>query len=84
MLMGILVQQKSYSWSDYGIVAGMVCGLAIFLHADAKSAAVFRFLGVVMLILSLVCDGVIVNISETVMSRYKIGQDEVGTVANGL
>ena len=80
MLFGMLLQQKKYGNLDYSIVAAMVGGLYIFLRADAKSDdAVFNYLGVIFLVLSLLCDGAIVNISEAIMSRPEFGvrQDEV-------
>jgi hypothetical protein len=55
----------------------MVAGLAMFMHADASSSAVFHSMGVIMLTISLVCDGAISNTSETIMSQYGVGQDEV-------
>jgi hypothetical protein len=38
---------------DYLIVVCMVLGLAIFMHADANSSAVFQPAGVIMLVRSL-------------------------------
>jgi adenosine 3'-phospho 5'-phosphosulfate transporter B3 len=46
------------------------------MHADATSSAVFHHMGVIMLTVSLTCDGAISNMSETMMSQYGIGQDE--------
>ena len=60
-----------------GVVVGMmVAGLAIFMHADANSSAVFHSLGITMLVVSLLCDGAISNMSETIMTDYGVGQDE--------
>jgi hypothetical protein len=47
------------------------------MHADATSSAVFHHMGVVMLIVSLVCDGAITNMSESIMKQFGVGQDEV-------
>ena len=77
MLFGILIQRKRYHTADYLIVLCMVGGLALFMHADANSSAVFHHTGVIMLVISLVCDGAISNVSETIMKRYGVGQDEV-------
>lgn len=80
MMFGMWLQQKKYRIADYAIVAAMVSGLYIFLRADARSDdAVFHYFGVVLLVLSLLCDGIIVNISEAIMSRpeYGVRQDEV-------
>ena len=77
MLFGVLMQRKVYKPADYAIVAAMVLGLAMFMHADANSSAVFHHMGVIMLTVSLVCDGAISNMSETIMSQFGVGQDEV-------
>ncbi|OEU09991.1 UAA-domain-containing protein [Fragilariopsis cylindrus CCMP1102] len=76
MIFGALISGKKYNLTDYAIVMCMVCGLAIFLHADATSSAVFHSSGVVMLTISLMCDGAITNMSEKIMNQYKVGQDE--------
>jgi adenosine 3'-phospho 5'-phosphosulfate transporter B3 len=76
MLFGVVIGRKSYHYTDYGIVVAMVAGLALFMHADANSSAVFHHVGVVMLTTSLVCDGAISNMSENIMSNYGVGQDE--------
>jgi hypothetical protein len=76
MLFGVLIQRKVYKTTDYAIVIAMVVGLAMFMHADANSSAVFHHMGVIMLTISLVCDGTISNMSETIMSQFGVGQDE--------
>lgn len=77
MLFGVVIARKVYKTVDYIIVMGMVAGLALFMHADANSSAVFDWVGVAMLTVSLICDGAISNMSETIMNRYGVGQDEV-------
>jgi len=77
MFFGVVISRKRYSLTDYSIVMFMVVGLALFMHADMNSSAVFHSTGVVMLIISLICDGAISNVSETIMSKYGVGQDEV-------
>ena len=76
MLFGVVISRKTYHTADYLIVLCMVAGLALFMHADANSSAVFHHVGVLMLTISLVCDGAISNVSETIMSKYGVGQDE--------
>lgn len=76
MIFGVLIQNKVYRALDYLIVLAMVVGLAMFLHADSTSSAVFEPIGVAMLTVSLVCDGAITNMSETIMTQYGVGQDE--------
>jgi hypothetical protein len=50
MLFGVCITRKSYKLVDYLIVLCIVAGLAIFMHADANSSAVFQPLGVIMLV----------------------------------
>jgi len=76
MIFGTLMKRKKYSVIDYMIVLLMVSGLAIFLHADAQSSAVFQPIGIIMLVVSLLCDGAVSNMSEAIMNQYNIGQDE--------
>ena len=76
MLFGVIITKKRYSAVDYGIVCFMVLGLAIFMHADSTSSAVFQPVGILMLTISLLCDGAISNMSEAIMNKYKIGHDE--------
>ena len=54
MLFGACITRKVYHFMDYFIVMCMVAGLAVFMHADANSSAVFQPLGVIMLVCSLV------------------------------
>jgi solute carrier family 35 (adenosine 3'-phospho 5'-phosphosulfate transporter), member B3 len=76
MLFGVLIHSKVYKLSDYIIVVLMVIGLGSFLHADSQSSAVFELRGVLMLTISLLCDGMICNVSETILKQYGVGQDE--------
>ena len=50
MIFGVLVARKRYRASEYLVVVLMVAGLAIFMHADANSSAVFHSLGILMLV----------------------------------
>jgi len=76
MLFGVLITRKKYQFMDYFVVLCMVAGLVIFMHADATSSAVFQPSGVIMLTISLLCDGAISNMSESIMRNYGVGQDE--------
>lgn len=76
MLFGVVISGKVYKTMDYLIVLTMVMGLGLFMHADATSSAVFHHMGVIMLTISLTCDGAISNMSETIMSKFGVGQDE--------
>ena len=76
MLFGVLVTKKRYGMADYSIVGLMVAGLGMFMHADATNSAVFQPLGIIMLTISLLCDGAISNMSEAIMNKYEVGQDE--------
>ena len=50
MLFGVLIARKRYRLWDYVIVVLMVSGLAVFMHADANSSAVFHSMGIIMLV----------------------------------
>jgi drug/metabolite transporter (DMT)-like permease len=50
MLFGVLIARKRYRLWDYVVVLLMVSGLAIFMHADANSSAIFHSLGIIMLV----------------------------------
>ena len=76
MIFGVLVSRRRYAALDYAIVLVMVAGLAVFMHADATSSAIFQPVGVIMLVVSLLCDGAISNVSEKIMKHHGVGQDE--------
>ncbi|GFH49596.1 solute carrier family 35 (adenosine 3'-phospho 5'-phosphosulfate transporter), member B3 [Chaetoceros tenuissimus] len=76
MIFGTIVTRKRYQLLDYIIVLLMVSGLAIFMHADSQSSAVFQPIGIMMLTTSLCCDAIINNFSEKIMNQYHVGQDE--------
>jgi len=76
MMFGVLLAGKRYTAKDYAMVLLMVSGLAIFMHADSKASAVLHPIGIIMLVVSLVCDGLISNLAETIMNQYGVGQDE--------
>jgi len=76
MLFGVVITKKRYNAADYGIVCLMVAGLALFMHADSTSSAVFQPVGILMLTISLLCDGAVSNMSEAIMNKYNVGQDE--------
>lgn len=76
MLLGLVIGGKSYRCRDYVAVSLLVTGLGIFLHADSKASVVFHPIGVMMLVVSLTCDGTLNNWSEVIMREYRVGQDE--------
>lgn len=75
MILGIVISGKKYTRREYINVLFLVSGLVIFLHADAKSSAVFHPIGVFMLASALLCDGLLNNFSEFAMNRYEVGHD---------
>jgi len=75
MFLGIVISGKKYKRREYINVFLLVTGLVIFLHADAKSSAVFHPLGVVMLCTALLSDGLLNNYSEFAMNKYEVGHD---------
>ena len=76
MLFAAIFWGKRYRLYDFVIVVFMVLGLGLFLHADSTTSVVFNPIGIVMLTISLLCDGAVINISERLMNRYDVGQDE--------
>jgi len=76
MIFGVICLKKRYGAADYSIVCLMVAGLVMFMHADAHTSAVFQPVGITMLIISLLCDGAVSNLSEALMNQYEVGQDE--------
>ena len=77
MFFGIILIGKQYRLVDYVVVLGLIAGLAIFMQADASSSAIFEPIGVLMLTVSLLCDGATNIMSESTMKSYGIGQDEL-------
>uniref|UniRef100_A0A7S1GMC1 Sugar phosphate transporter domain-containing protein n=1 Tax=Cyclophora tenuis TaxID=216820 RepID=A0A7S1GMC1_CYCTE len=76
MFMGVLIRNKRYKTRDYIAVFTLVLGLIVFLHADSTSDAVFHPLGVILLTISLICDGTLNNWSEQMMEEYNLSQDQ--------
>jgi len=77
MLGGMMIGRNTYKRCDYVMVAMLVCGLAIFIHADMYlTSGLLHYMGIAMLVISLSCDGAFVNFSELVMKKYSISQDE--------
>merc|ERR1711957_857557 len=72
---GMMMGRGGYLRSEYIMVALLITGLVVFLRADDKSEAVFHPYGVIMLIISLCCDGAFVNSSEIIMRQYHMSQD---------
>lgn len=75
MILGVVLTGKTYSKMEYANVLLLVAGLVIFLHADAKSDAVFHPIGVILLCSALMMDGILSNFSEVTMNKYKVGHD---------
>lgn len=77
MVLGVFIGNKTYRFRDYAAAGLLVLGLALFLHADSReSSVVFHPAGIVMMIISLLCDGAFGNWSEKVMRDYRVGHDE--------
>jgi hypothetical protein len=66
---------KQYRVWDYLVVGIMVTGLAICMHADANLRAVFHSLRITILVILLLCDGTISNMSQRIMTNFGVGQD---------
>jgi len=76
MLLGLVISNKRYKCRDYVSVSLLVFGLGIFLHADSRASVVFHSVGILLLVGSLLCDGILGNASEKLMRQYQVGQDE--------
>jgi drug/metabolite transporter (DMT)-like permease len=77
MILGVFIGNKTYRCRDYAAAGLLVLGLAMFLHADTRdSSVVFHPAGIVMMVVSLLCDGTFGNWSEKVMREYRVGHDE--------
>lgn len=50
MLFGIVILRRQYKLHDYIVAALTFTGLALFLHADSTSSAIFQSMGVIMLV----------------------------------
>ena len=74
--------KKKHRKIDYFIVCGMVCGLVVFMQADARVSHQFSWVGVAMLTTSLSIDGVIVNFNEVIMNRH--GLDQVSACLDSI
>ena len=73
--------RKRHRKSDYVVVIMMVSGLSFFIHAETTANNVqthaFSFVGIGMLVMSLLADGAVVNLNEKLMSVHNLGQDEL-------
>ncbi|GMH64533.1 hypothetical protein TrLO_g13465 [Triparma laevis f. longispina] len=79
MIFGSFIMGKRHKRSDYLIVITMVLGLGIFIVAESRgkeSDKNFEWIGILMLLCSLTCDGFVVNSNEMLMNNWDLGQDE--------
>ncbi|GMH76835.1 hypothetical protein TrRE_jg11720 [Triparma retinervis] len=80
MLFGSIIMRKRHRKSDYAVVVMMVSGLAFFIHAETMAKNdqhAFSFVGIGMLVMSLLADGAVVNLNEKIMNVHNLGQDEL-------
>ena len=80
MLIGSVIMRKRHRRSDYVVVSMMVSGLAFFMHAESTAKtreSTFNYLGIAMLIVSLLADGAVVNLNEKLMKCHRMAQDEL-------
>ena len=76
MTAGVIVMRKKHRRVDFLVVGCMVSGLIIFMRADAAVTHEFSWLGIVMVLGSLIIDSVIVNFNEDISNRGALNQDE--------
>lgn len=72
MLFGVIVARKRYRPLDYLVVLLMVAGLAIFMHADANSSAVFDSLGIFMLVRILIIVVIVMVVSYLLVYSHSL------------
>ncbi|GBG71532.1 hypothetical protein CBR_g8950 [Chara braunii] len=79
MLMGPFFPKlrRRYTAVDYSSAVMLVAGLILFVLADASVTPQFRFMGVVLISLALVCDAFIGNQQETLFTVSAISQEEM-------
>lgn len=78
LVMGVLLGNKSYHVARYFMVLSIVAGVVLFMYKDdpaAKSDVGFG-VGELLLVLSLLMDGVTNSLQERVMSKYPVKSDQ--------
>jgi len=76
LFVGIAMGKRGHSHSDYVMVAMLITGLIVFMRADINTDAIFHPYGVILLVISLCCDGIVGNSSELIMRQHRMSQDE--------
>ena len=75
MLFGTVIMKKRHRRTDYAVVCMMVVGLALFIYAETSASGdrgdTFSFVGIGMLTMSLLLDGVVVNSNELLMKQHR-------------
>lgn len=77
MLVGIVFRRLKYPRKDYAVGLSMAVGLTLFVLADAKTSPVFDIHGVMIICVSLLADGAILNLQEHCMKTYSASHDEL-------
>ena len=77
MFVGIIFRRLRYHRRDYAVALSMAFGLTLFVVADAKTSPVFDIHGVVIICVSLLADGAILNLQEHCMKTYNATHDEL-------
>uniref|UniRef100_A0A0A9WP37 Solute carrier family 35 member B1 n=2 Tax=Lygus hesperus TaxID=30085 RepID=A0A0A9WP37_LYGHE len=78
LVMGVLLGNKSYHIARYLMVLLIVMGVGLFMYKDDKAASseIGFGMGELLLILSLVMDGLTNSLQERVMSKHSIKSEQ--------
>ncbi len=77
MIFGVLFMGKKYTFVEYLVGLCIVCGLTLFVVADAEKSPEFSVTGLVLIMLALCADAAILNIQDYCLVRYQITHDEL-------
>ena len=69
MLCGVVLLRKQYSWQQYCAGALLVAGISLFTLGDKDMSPKFSIIGVGLISIALVCDGMTGNMEEKLFFR---------------
>jgi len=70
LLLSVIVGRKRYNYSKYGCVVLLVIGVTIFLYKPAESHVHQEGVGYILLLMSLLCDGLCGGMQEKVRNTF--------------
>ena len=69
MAFGVVVMRRRYSWQQYCAALLLVLGISLFTLGDKDLSPSFSFIGVGLISIALVCDGLTGNMEERLFFR---------------